>query len=943
MQLNVFFRKTDNKIKPVETTWDDIIVLFTAEHQTFPEKHQAKLFNAAEYLPPSEIPEDSDNLVEDKDTGETHTARRQVNLIQNHILVLDYDSDVTLEETLRRFKKYELVYYTSHSHMADDITHKFRVLIPFHKPVPSHKKSTSVGDWYGIIEPLKEFAGPGCDPKSFDPNQIYEMPSAPQERMHLAQSGHNKGTNLDWKEFEQTNVEPVSRGYSAGKGASVPSSGQHLDPDQILETDQGPIRVKDIVGKIDGVVCPFHNDKKGSEFVRKVESTENIFLFCKKCDCKYYMQEHEADSRRETTENPKKLTKKQKKIDQDKRKLDALHAEGIFDFDVVYKDAEDRSQVKEQLREIQKEIESDDGWKFVPENKDSHIKYVKNYASHIIYMPEGTGKSRLVIDIAKKGRNIIFACKSWEQAESKFKEYSKAGEEHGFKVDIVRSKDAKARRRFNTKVVRSPQRTPYRPGYIDDEASLDEFIKNNPDLSEEFIRLSWAFFTTDELSFESIPFRQLDENMNEVDDLLAPMFGSDTRVIVTSFEQLRIHRLKNVFIPPDWTIWFDDPDINDVIDIDPYDLEKWKELSGEKLPTDTKVINGKHYFLRDSRQSLGYPLVKYKCIYTTTEGITKQAIELMLRRRGENFLVHDQMNHIIGGYITILGTHKVRKRFDGLIPAISRRLFKMDFDNILIADGLAARWNHSNNKGRNDLSGENLLIELSIPHDFQVKTICDALDLNYGPNKREVRKQIMLDRLHQAIGRNSGYRYNGKECVVLVDMMFHKDIVKETRYMIDGENSVLIDRTAQMSRLDSRLSDTARSMVKQLVSLLNNIDAYVNDFRKCKFDIEFVLNNLFDSKKQQGLVVRVLASLCSYSDIDLGKEEEGEIPLQSKYRELANWILDTWIPLDQKQETLNEVEEILTAKPASSWTGDIDNYNQASQDYFDNLGNSGQQ
>jgi len=58
---------------------------------------------------------------------------------------------------------------------------------------------------------------------------------------------------------------------------------------------------------------------------------------------------------------------------------------------------------------------------------------------------------------------------------------------------------------------------------------------------------------------------------------------------------------------------------------------------------------------------------------------------------------------------------------------------------------------------------------------------------------------------------------------------------------------------------------------------------------------------------------------------------------------LANWILVKWIPLNQKQETLNEVEEILKSKPASSWTGDIDNYNQASQDYFDNLGNSAQQ
>jgi len=154
MQLNVFLRKTDNKIKPVETTWDKIVQLFTDEHQTFPKKHQAKLFNAAEYLLPSEISEDSDDLVKDKD-GNFYTTRRQVNLTRNHVLVLDFDSDATLEDALLRFKKYELVYYTSHSHLADDNTQKFRILILFHKPIPSHRKGNDVGDWYRIVVPIK--------------------------------------------------------------------------------------------------------------------------------------------------------------------------------------------------------------------------------------------------------------------------------------------------------------------------------------------------------------------------------------------------------------------------------------------------------------------------------------------------------------------------------------------------------------------------------------------------------------------------------------------------------------------------------------------------------------------------------------------------------------------------------------------------------------------
>ena len=936
---------TDNLVVPLECPWEKIVQLYDIGHQSSPKKHQCKCFNMAEYLPPSrnlDVHGDVDSRNFEFYQGTYYANPKQVNLIQNHALVLDYGEQVTLEETLERFKEYELVFSTTHSHLFDGKTHKFRLLIPFHKPIPSC--NPEVDDWYKIVKSLKYFAGPGCDLRSFDPNQLYEVPTAPEERMHLAQLGHKKGIKLNWEEFEQSEPQLYVGGtqlFIDNDGANcsyAPASDQHLDPDQILETEQGPIRVKDVVGKIEGVRCPFPShggDKKGSEFVRKVEPTGTIYLYCKKCSCKYYMQESQSWDR-----EPEKLKKPTKKPRRTNREI---FAEKELDFDTVYSDASDRSRVITQLESIQREIESDMGFKFVSANSKTGIKYFKNYASHVVYMPEGTGKSRLVIDIAKNGRKIVFACKSWEQAESKFKEYSKAGDKLGFKVAIVRSKDAKARKRFNSKVMRSPQRTPYKPGYIDDAATLDEFIKNNPDLSEEFIRLSWAFFTTDEFAFESIPFRQFDENMEEVGDLLVPMFDDNIRVIVTSFEQLRIHKLKNISIPLDWTIWFDDPDINDVIDIDPYDLKKWTELPDDKLVKESRVINGRHYFRRNIKQSLGYALRKYQCIYTTTEGITKQAIELMMRRRNEHYLVHDQMDNIKGGNITILGTHKVRRRFDGLIPAISRRLFKMNFDNILIADGLAARWNHSNNKGRNDLSGENLLIELSIPHDFQVQTICDALDLKYVDNRPKVRKQIMLDRLHQAIGRNSGYRYNGKECVVLVDKMFHKDMVNETRYKIDNENSVLIDRTVQMSRLDSRLSDTARPMVKQIDSLLNNIDAYVDDFRKCKFDIEFVLNNVIDSKKQHNLVVRILVSLCSYADIDLENEDDDENPLKSKYRELANWILDTWIPLVQKQEALNDVEELLKSEPTSSWTGAIDKFQQAMLDRFGNLGNSDQQ
>ena len=107
---------------------------------------------------------------------------------------------------LERFKEYEFVYYTSYRHLYDGETEKFRLIFPFHKPIPSWIKNNEYGEWYQVIDSLKEFSGP-CDPKSFEPNTIYNLPSTPESRIDTTRSGYNKGKLLDWSEFELVSVE----------------------------------------------------------------------------------------------------------------------------------------------------------------------------------------------------------------------------------------------------------------------------------------------------------------------------------------------------------------------------------------------------------------------------------------------------------------------------------------------------------------------------------------------------------------------------------------------------------------------------------------------------------------------------------------------------------------------------------------------------------------
>ncbi len=903
IHINVFHTTKDNQVKPNITTWENIIKLFSGGHQVNEEKGMANYFNGSRYKEPSDIEESSDKGV-NLFTSKPFTKRRQTNIIETDLLILDYDGGTTLQKEMERFKQYEYIYYTSFRHLYDGETHKFRIVIPLSKSIPSwksynqHGVAIDGGQWYQITESLKNFVGP-CDPKSFDPNQIFEMPSVPEERKSFSRSGHSTGQFLDWEQFKVIPFNHLESEISQSNifsSSLTKSSDEYLDPDQFITTSKGLIKVSQVEGFINGVTCPFHADKNGSEIVRKVESTGNIFIYCSTCQRKYYMQ-RSVFSR----------NNKQKK--KSPRPMSGKHytADELLEFPPIspYIDASSRDRVNKQLEKIQRQIKNNKG-KLLPYGG-------RQYKSHILYMPEGSGKSYLVVKLAKEGHKIIFACKSWEQVESKYEEYSKYGLKHGYDVRVVRSKDAKTRRRFNTKAVREAAKKPYSMSSILESETLELAIINNPKLTPEFIRLTWRFFETDKMEFGMLPEEAGVNGNSELTKSQAIALSLiNTNIILTTFEQLRIHKLKNTSIPDEWLVWFDDPDISDVINIEPYDTSKWGELSEQELEKETLDINGKTYFNRNHNQSLGATLKNHKCVYTTTEIITRKAIELLMKRRDEEFIVHDEMDKIAGGIITILGSEKVRKRYDGIIPPITRRLDKLGYPTTLIADGLSSTFNHSNNKGRNDLSKTNILVELSIPHPIQIRTICDALNLKHNANKQEIRANIMLDRLHQAIGRNSGYRQDGFESVVLVDKQVHKKIVSETRYKIDIKNSVIIDRTNKMSRKDSRLISNVSPLVNEIENLLLNVDGYVSDKRKIKPDIKFIINEIKDIQKQRLYITRLLTSLIELSGLtqdDLRSDENHDGYTLGKYLDVIKWILKEWIPEKDRSDVIESIYE----------------------------------
>lgn len=921
IHINIFQSKEDTRVDPLETSWENIVTFFTSPHDIVEEKFDAPLFNLVKYKDLSLVPEYSENWIMDPHTYKSYVRRRQVNVLENDAFIIDYDDSISLDEAKERFKDYEYIYYTSHRHLHDGKTEKFRFIIPFTKPIPSSKEKDEYGniinegDWYRIADALKTLTGP-CDPKSFETNTIYHKPSCPKSRIELSQSGHHQGIRLDWTQLQRTEFikkESTFTGHDHKSKINI----DYLEPDTIIQTKSGTIKLSDVTGKIEGVLCPnpAHHDTNGSEFARKVESNGNIFVYCKKCEKKFYMLRNDSPSNNETTYITEYVSKRAEKYAQEHRQRSFIDEVLEFPNNKIYEDPKDRDLVIQQLNDIKTTIDKDVGYTRGTKHPVTTDLHTRKYKSHIIYMTEGAGKSRLVLDMANDNQKIIFACKSWEQVESKYSEYLQYGIKCGFNVKIVRSKDAKARLRFNTKVIRGEQKHPYAPAKILDKESIEEFIKNNTDLSPEFIRLSWNFFTTDKLSFDKIPYQQ-EEGPNSLfeDGLTQPLSDNNTRIILTTFEQLRIHKLKNVRIPKDWIIWFDDPDIMDVVDIEPYDTDKWEELPDDEIDKKTKEINKKRYFKRNMYQSLGYSLKDYKCIYTTTEIITRKGIELMMKNRQEEFITHDKMYNISGGHITILGTEMVRKRYDGVIPLLSRRLTKKKYPTLLIADGLSTEINHSNNKGRNDLSKINLLVELSIPHPIQVRTICDALSLQHSSNKTEITRSIILDRLHQAIGRNSGYRDKGFQCVALVDKSVHANVIEQTRYKIDEDNSVIIDRVKPMSSKDTRTSDSVSPIVQDIEYFLNNPHEYISDNRLIKPDIKYVFKHIKEQDKKLSYSIRLIVALSELSGVEITKGFVKPINLssvQEKYWNIIKWIVDTHITEDRTEYVNKQIRETI--------------------------------
>lgn len=889
--------------------WEEFVTVVVEQgHHVSPTKDGVRLFNATRFKTLDEVLREARDGFREEPDGTQIVRRQQKNALAVELLILDYDGTLTLDEARERFKGYEYLGYTSYSHFKKSSVHKFRLIFPLVRPIPAHRTYDEYGmlaeqgAYYDLSEALIAFA-PGCDPVVTKAVQPYYVPSAPAERVAEALIWRNHGTVLDWTTWKRNDAyaaDPSSTSPIPLKTNGLPN--RILDADQVFNHRRGTIIASEVKGRVQHVCCPFHGDTKGSEFLVRYSSGVVCF-HCKHCGSFTLPppQAHLSPS------------VQQEVITADLPRLDGL------DFEPVWLDHADRLHVERFLAGVKKDILAD---------KAEGSSGRHSFKSHVLYMPEGAGKSQLALSFlsdppapyfprvpgTRYRHQIIFACKSWKQViekEASFRDKLKA---IGRTSRVAWSFDGSIDRRFNVKVGRRPGR-PFAPGDVIVEDTIREIMRVHPHLSERLIRMTWAILGGDPVRLQQMAVPDVidaipDTPFDDEDLIFDDMGNEPPAIIFTTFTQLRLVGAKFDRIPLNWIIWIDDPDLDEFLDIKP----RREDSTGDA--SKIKTIDGSTYDVRPEIQSLGLAFKHHRCIYTTTERVTLRLLTHHLDKHGISHEVHGERHRVTGGKITILGTDKVQTKFDALVPLLVRRLEKEHAIKLtLIADGIPADFNHSTNKGRNDLKNRHILIELSRPHPAQIKIVCDALGLRVAEHGDRIGRDLMIDKMHQAIGRNSGFRTAGFECVVLADKTRHAAVVGECGYQIDAENSVLIDKTERMGRLDSRLTESASPLVKQIDAFLNNPTSYLSDLRKVKADIAFVFDRLDNSVKKLDYTVRLLVALTSLTRVRFDQDASLSIPtshLSGQVRELGEWVM-TQIP-DGREKILTQYREKLRDK-----------------------------
>ncbi len=449
--------------------------------------------------------------------------------------------------------------------------------------------------------------------------------------------------------------------------------------------------------------------------------------------------------------------------------------------------------------------------------------------TNLIYAPEGVGKSYSAVLLHKAGRKVLFACNSYRQVAEKFTSFST----EGLRVKLLESRAYRIEKLYNVKPIRTNNRHPWDVGEIDEKATIAEINQNRAQAPIDRIDYS--------CDVEPIPHFD----------------WSDCDMYLTTHAYLahvgrinhdRVAKGNRPLLDDGVAVIFDDPTVHDVSTLAPYsDLYENKRIDASPIEEHTTIRDNRRYVVRPDRYKLGFGLSRCTLIVTTTELL----IKLLFKQQHPNAKVFDELmpdeGKLLTGDVHMVSTKLVRSKFDGILSPIVERIKRLGFDFEYIANGQGCTINLNNNKGVNDLADQNIVVELSIPTPQESLLLYEQFD--GALSQREVIAALMLDKLNQAIGRNSGFRSRGKSCVVLVDPNYAKVMLKMSRYAFKSATRP----DPEQPMLYPRRQPEFTNLVDAICWFINRYRVYTCDGRKFYHDCVKAVKVVSDNARNQRL------------------------------------------------------------------------------------------
>jgi hypothetical protein len=778
--ISTFKNQWDTSPEDSELTWDELKVLFGTFIDTDGDKRHKPHFNGCKF----------------KIGGK----RKQDDVESLHVLVLDFDDGITLEDAKEHFGQYRHLGYTSHNHQYDKhgdgkTVDKFRILLPLKKPCP---KDT----WLKIRHNVESFA-PSVDMSCVKLSQPFAIPL--QRKKFQGEIWANVGEELDWSSWSE--IETLSPMYTPGDPTR--KSDHTLSLEDIVQTRKGSVKIGDIERSrpqiISGVLCPFHHDKKPGEHIRVLENGDG-FLHCHKCGTIWIKDEGSdfIESIIQKAQERKKKSYKQKMVEKFKEEkanadftddplTDCVTPGGLLSLDgnEAYEpySREKRGKI---LRKAYKATES----------------------RMLLYAAEGFGKSFLAnILINEKSSKVLFACQSNKQVA----EQAEGFKAQGLNVQSICSRDYWLRENHKVEIEYYDRSHPWDYEDVNGDGTVSNMKKMG--MSDDEINRLWELYSPPEPDFDNHDLvittqaRVMGWGRMQMSKTI-PIFGAGRAGRPMPYlGQVPEKRI----VPSDVVIFCDDAQASDFCLLADFDnryvnstFSDFVEGEVERLPRvdkkplEVKKVGKRIYFVRPNSFLFGYGFDNNQLIFSTTELVTSDLIFKRFGGRKEKIVDPESgksklvgkvyvpelipPGKMIAGNISVVKTEFVRKKLDGILPVIAERVRKK-WDNKLeyVADGQGCAVNHVTIKGQNAFSDHELIIEISYDHMDKIRRILDELEWD-NDQAEVVKVAFALDTIHQAIGRNSGYRYtdSAKEergsSVVLVEPRLFRNVVKLMRY-----------------------------------------------------------------------------------------------------------------------------------------------------------------